>query len=86
MLTQLCPVTYANVKSNDSEMNNLSFKVSYFTLTNIFLSHLHERILNTFQFSFYDLFKHYEILGHMTRDIERCHSFFGRHDLRVTRP
>ena len=29
MLTQLCPVTYANVKSNDSEMNNLSFTVSY---------------------------------------------------------
>ena len=71
MLTQLCPVTYANVKSNDGKMNNLSFTVSYFTLTSIFLSHLHEQILNvSFSLVFYDLFKHYEILGHMTQDID----------------
>ena len=56
MLPELCPVIYANVKSNDSKMNNLSFTVSYFTLTNIFYRIYKTNFEYIFQFSFSMIF------------------------------
>ena len=56
MLPELCPVTYANVKSNDSKMNNLSFTVSYFTLTSIFYRIYKTNFEYIFQFSFSMIF------------------------------